>query len=159
MWIRYFTRWRVTSRTAFRLRASDLMFRVSPDGELLSFACAKESNQRKAHPEASVACGDFPALLSGASGCGTRSPAYAGSLRQSSPKPCRLLRCSATHTGPQEKAAMEWESVSVFTVFMSDWFRLLVKIGSISPPGMGGGGAPLVTPRSAGSAGVSARTV
>jgi hypothetical protein len=40
-----------------------------PDSKLLSFACSKESNQRKEHP--TMAYG-FPALLKKSGSCGTR---------------------------------------------------------------------------------------
>jgi hypothetical protein len=43
---------------------------ISPLGELLSFACAKESNQRNTHP--AIKPFGFLALLNKISGCGTR---------------------------------------------------------------------------------------
>jgi hypothetical protein len=77
---------------------------VSPFGDSLSFACAKESKQRKAHPGASFLrfATEYPAVLTAAgrlrNSQSPMKPGFAQTVLADSPRP--QLRSSATLRGP-----------------------------------------------------------
>ena len=77
---------------------------VSPKGELLSFACAKESNQRKAHPDTAVLRTALRCSCRGAlrNSRGRSLPAQT-ILAQKTPS---ALRFSAPPKGPEVKSSV-----------------------------------------------------